>query len=175
MKELAECPCVATGYDIYINELNKWLGSSPSPTLISLLYAWPCSDMKRLPSGLLKIQPSGQSILPQIQTICVREIWWSAMLSSTHWPNTKKTSPRWALLFFSGPSSSCSVSRCSGTLLARTLSFKTKRCPYHLPHDTLSPSRHISRLTAKEEYPANHHALCPEPPCPYSCRSTTAC
>ena len=58
--------------------------------LIFPSYVRACSDIKWASSRLPKIQPFGQSMLPQIQTICVRGTWWSAMLYSTHWPNTKK-------------------------------------------------------------------------------------
>ena len=95
-----------------------------------------CSDIKWPPSRLPKIQPFGQSKLPQIGTICGGEIWMSglvSMLSPTHRPNSKNPTRRHTLPFFPiGPSISYSIFRHTGTFLTWALTFRTRWCSPHL-------------------------------------------
>ena len=152
---------------IYINESNRWLRPSQRSKFISSSSIWACSNIKQAPCMHPNIQPSGQYVLLQIQTICGGEMCFSGLsviLSPIHGPNTKNSTHDAPFPFSVEPIPSRSVSCCSGTFLARALFFKTRWCP---PHLAMAPSHlHIvyPPRTTKES-PANHllSALIPTP------------
>ena len=83
-------------------------------------------DVYRCPAGSPKL--NRLSGIPQIQTICVREMWLSGlsdMLSPTRGPNTKGNQPTTHPFLFLQDHSLPALFPTTGTLLVGALSFKT--------------------------------------------------
>ena len=130
IKVLVERPCVATGYNAYINESNKWLRSPLRSKLISPSYIMACLR-------LLEIQPSRQSEIPQSRSYVGRNVIVRTMGHAIYLQyagRTQKPIP-WhtLLLFLSDPIFPARLPAAAGYFsLAGALSFRNGWRPPHL-------------------------------------------